>query len=85
MSDPKNKFFWCAKRKLLNCPVSITLDIASDKITRITGEHNHDSGLVEEAVKDQVVQKIEDAVQNHTVAPHAAFMSLTNTVMSHLA
>ena len=34
VTDPKNKFFWCSRTKDLQCPVRVTLDRATDSITR---------------------------------------------------
>ena len=45
VTDTKNKFFWCSRTKDLGCPVRVTLDRVTDCITRISGEHNHDSNL----------------------------------------
>ena len=39
--EGSKKFYWCSRTKDLSCPVCVTLDIAKDLITKITGEHNH--------------------------------------------
>lgn len=51
-------------------------------ITRISGEHNHDSDLMKEAVKEKVAEKIKSAVENPTLTPRTVFMDLTNSVLS---
>ena len=82
VTDTKNKFFWCSRTKDLGCPVRVTLDRATDCITRISGEHNHDSNLMKEAVKEMYLETVKNAVENPTIAPQTAFMDLTNSVMS---
>ena len=82
VTDTKNKFFWCSRTKDLNCPVTVTLDKATNCITRISGEHNHDSNLMKEAVKEMYMETVKNTVENPTIAPRTAFMDLTNSVMS---
>ena len=67
--DTKNKFFWCSRTKDLGCPVRVTLDRATDCITRISGEHNHDCNLMKEAVKEMYLETVKNAVENPTIAP----------------
>ena len=59
----------------------MTLDRATDCITRISGEHNHDINLMKEAVKEMYLKNVQNAVENPTIAPRTAFMDLTRSVM----
>ena len=81
VTDSKHKFFWCSKTKKLLCPVRLTLDIDTDTIVRMSGEHNHDSELVEESVKAKVATAIDIAVNNPTLNPRTVFIDVTNNVL----
>ena len=81
VTDSKHKFFWCSKTKKLLCPVRLTLDIDTDTIVRMSGEHNHDSKLVEESVKAKVATAIDIAVNNPTLNPRTVFIDVTNNVL----
>ena len=43
----------CSKKRSLNCPVKVTLDIEAKMIVSARGEHSHDSDLMEAWVKKE--------------------------------
>ena len=81
VTDPKNKFYWCSRTKDLQCLVRVTLDRETDCITRITGEHNHDSSLVKDTIMEKYQEIVQNAVSNPTITPRTAYMDLTAAVM----
>ena len=66
----------------MKCPVRVTLDTASDSIISIRGEHNHDSDILKEWVKEKTKEVVAAAVANPSVAPRTAFKDLTNHVLN---
>ena len=48
--DAKFSYYWCSRTEEDRCPVRVTQDRARDLIVSYKGTHNHDSGLVKEAV-----------------------------------
>ena len=51
----------CSKKRSLNCPVKVTLDIEAKMIVSARGEHSHDSDLMKAWVKkeqDKVVMGV---------------------------
>ena len=66
----------------MKCPVRVTLDTASDSITSIRGEHNHDSDILKEWVKEKTKEVVAAAVANPSVAPRTAFKDIPNHVLS---
>ena len=50
--DTLKKYYYCSKKDSLQCPVRVSLDINSDMIVSIKGNHNHDSNVVETTVKN---------------------------------
>ena len=81
-NDSGKEFFWCSRTRDLKCPVRVTLDTASDSITSIRGEHNRDSDILKEWVKEKTKEVVAAAVANPSVAPRTAFKDLTNHVLS---
>ena len=79
--DAKFSYYWCSKTQDQRCPVRVTLDRASDSIVRFQGEHNHDSGLVKDAVMAKYQEAVANAVSNPTVAPRTVFQDITASVM----
>ena len=79
--DAKFSYYWCSKTQEDRCPVRVTLDRASDLIVRFQGTHNHDSGLVKDAVMAKYQEAVANAVSNPTVAPRTVFQDLTASVM----
>ena len=71
--DAKFSYYWCSKTQEDRCPVRVTLDRASDLIVRFQGTHNHDSGLVKDAVMAKYQEAVANAVSNPTVAPRTVF------------
>ena len=65
--DEKKKYYHCSKKDDLQCPVRVTLDISSDMIVSVKGEHNHDNELVENTVKKLVKNVFTPAVANPSV------------------
>ena len=45
----------CLKKRSLNCPVKVTLDIESKMIISARGEHSHDSDLMKAWVKKEIM------------------------------
>ena len=43
--DARKKYYHCSHKDDLQVPVKVTLDIASDMITGVRGDHNHDNKL----------------------------------------
>ena len=50
--DALKKYYCCSKKDSLQCPVRVSLDINSDMIVSIKGNHNHDSNVVETTLKN---------------------------------
>ena len=65
--DNRKKYYHCSHKDDLQCPVKVTLDIASDMITGVRGEHNHDNMLMESEVRKIIKANVLQASQNPTV------------------
>ena len=81
-TDYKKKFYHCSRKEDMKCPVKVSLEIATDMITGVRGEHNHDNELVEEGVKKIVREKIANAAQNPTVSPRTIMQDITTAVVN---
>ena len=82
-TDYKKKFYHCSRKEDMKCPVKVSLEIATDMITGVRGEHNHDNELVEEGVKKIVREKI--AAQNPTVSPRTIMQHITTAVLNFMS
>ena len=45
-------YYVCSKKKAHNCPVSVSLDVKTDMIVRVTGNHTHDSEIVSDITSE---------------------------------
>ena len=79
--DASNIYFWCSRKKDLDCKVRVTLQKTTDEIIKIVGDHNHESDLMKTLVLEKTQHTINNAIHNVTVAPRTAFMDLTNNVL----
>ena len=75
--ETSRAYYVCSKKKAHNCPVSVSLDVKTDMIVRVTGNHTHDSELVSNAVKKVVEDKLEAAKANPTISPRSVFSNIT--------
>ena len=80
--DTNNVYFCCGKKDDLDCPVRLTLKKATDEIVHMSGKHTNNSDLVKALVTDKYNNVVKNAVENVTIAPRAAFMDLTNSVLA---
>ena len=55
----KSAFYLCSKKKTHNCMVSVTLNLETDMVERISGTHSHNSDVLAEAVKKIVAEKMQ--------------------------
>ena len=80
--DALKKYYCCSKKDSLQCPVRVSLDINSDMIVSIKGNHNHDSNVVETTVKNIVKDFMEPAVANPSVGGRAVMRDISNVVLN---
>ena len=80
--DGKMAIYECGKKRLLSCPVTVTLDTETNKIVSGRGEHNHDSDLLKSWVKNEVNVVVESVYPNPVVPPRAIIQELENRVMA---
>ena len=72
----------CSKKRSLNCPVKVTLDIEAKMIVSARGEHSHDSDLMKAWVKKEQDKVVMGVYKNPSVPPRAIFQEIQNRVMS---
>jgi hypothetical protein len=77
----KKVFFKCTRYLTSKCPVSVTLDSASDMVTRCIGEHNHDSDIIKDKINNIVNEKILSAAQNPLMNPRTVTMEVSDAVI----
>ena len=79
--DGKMAIYECGKKRLLSCPVTVTLDTETNKIVSGRGEHNHDSDLLKSWVKNEVNHVVDSVYANPVVAPRAILQVLEDRVL----
>ena len=80
----KTAFYVCSKKKTLKCMVSVTLDLETDMIERVSGTHNHGSDLLAVAVKKIIDDKMVTVAENPTISPRSVMTDITSKVLNHL-
>ena len=80
-TDYKKKYFHCAHKFDMKCPVKVSLDVSSDMITGWRGEHTHDNELIENDVKKIVREKVSNAAENPSISPRTVMQDITNSVL----
>ena len=80
--DNRKKYYHCSHKDDLQCPVKVTLDIASDMITGVRGEHNHDNMLMESEVRKIIKANVLQASQNPTVTSRTVLKDISSSVLS---
>ena len=82
--DEKKKYYHCSKKDDLQCPVRVTLDISSDMIVSVKGEHNHDNELVENTVKKLVKNVFTPAVANPSVGGRSVMKDVSSAILNNV-
>ena len=78
----KKAFYVCSKKKTHNCMVSVTLNLETDMVERISGTHSHDSDVLAEAVKKIVADKMDAVADNPTISPRSVMSDITSKVLN---
>ena len=60
----------------------MSLDVASDTIVRVSGDHNHDSDLVSTAVDKVVKEHHKAAASNQTINQRTVYEDVTASIMN---
>ena len=81
-NEGKLAIYECCMKRILQCPVKITLNTETNMIISGRGEHNHDSDLLKSWVKNEVVKVVEGVYQNPAVPPRAIVQEVENRVMA---
>ena len=66
--------------KKYNCKVTAAVEVATNMVTRITGEHNHDTDLAAKKVREKENEAIQEAARNPTVSPRTVLGNLAANV-----
>ena len=80
-SKGNKKFYTCIHTKDLDCPVRVTLNSDTDEIIRLSGEHNHDSDLMKEAVHQKYTDAVQNAIDNPTLPNRTSFMDFAANIL----
>ena len=81
--DDLKKYFQCSRKDDLQCPIRVSLDIASDKIVSLKGgSHNHDNDALEHEVKKIVKKEILNAVENSSVGGRTVMKNISASVLN---
>ena len=72
-------YYFCCEKKNLGCPATAVVENSTDMIIKISGDHAHDSNILQRKVRHLEEQAIRNAADNHN-APRSALGNLTNTV-----
>ena len=62
-NEGKLAIYECCKKRTLQCPVKVTLNVETNMIISGRGEHNHDSDLLKSWVKNEVHKVVEGVYQ----------------------
>ena len=74
--------YHCSKKKTLQCPVKVTLDIESKMIVSAHGEHNHDSDILKDWVRKEQEKVVSGVYKNPSVPPRAILHEVQNRIKS---
>ena len=81
--DDLKKYFQCSRKDDLQCPIRVSLDIASDMIVSLKGgSHNHDNDALEYEVKKIVKKEILNAVENSSVGGRTVMKNISASVLN---
>lgn len=80
--DDRKRYYNCSHKDDLECPVKVTLDIASDMITGVRGIHNHDNQLVESEVRKIIKTKVLQASNNPSVTSRTVLKDISSSVLN---
>ena len=78
----KKAYYFCSKKKTHHCMVSVTLNLETDMVERISGTHNHDSDVLADAVKKIVAEKMDAVANNPTISPRPVMSDITAKVLN---
>ena len=76
----KKCHYACRMAKKYNCKVTAAVEVATNMVTRKTGEHNHDTDLAAKKVRGQENEAIQEAARNPTVLPRTVLGNLAVNV-----
>ena len=80
--DVLKKYYNCSRKDDLQCPVRVSLDIASDMIVAIKHTHNHDNDALESEVKKVVKKEILKAVNSPSVGGRSVMKDIATAVLN---
>ena len=77
-------YYFCTEKKTLSCGATAVVDNTTEMIIKMSGEHAHDSNLMQRNVRDLEEQDVSKAADNHN-APRSVLGNLTNTIATTAA
>ena len=72
-------YYFCVERKNLSCQSTAVVDNSTEMIIKMSGEHIHDSNILQRNVRHLEEQAIMKAADNRN-APRSVLANLTNTI-----
>ena len=75
----KKSYYFCVEKKILSCPATAVVDNSTEMIIKISGDHVHDSNILQKKVRNLEEQAIKSAAEHHN-APRCVLGHLTNTI-----